>query len=454
MTSPLPTGPGTHGRPQSPRFISAAVEAEIARIAVDITDPNLRAMFIRCYPNTLDTTVFFQDDDDEPDTFVITGDIHAMWLRDSTAQVWPYMRLIPQDAQLARMIAGLVRRQTACIALDPYANAFNDGPGHSEWQLDNTEMKPELHERKWELDSLCYAIRLAHGYWQITQDRRPYNAFWLQTMRLLVATLQQQQRKTDAGPYRFTRKTAWQSDTLPCNGIGNPLRPVGLIASMFRPSDDACIYPFLVPSNHFAVVSLRQLAAMLDTLYPDDPLIETCRTLADEVHAALQRNAIVIHPVHGRIWAYEVDGFGNALIMDDANVPSLLALPYLGAVDVNDEIYRNTRAFALSTDNPWFFRSGDEQLEGIGSPHTLMPRIWPMSIIMRALTSSDQVEISTCLRMLLASDGGSGLMHESFMPDDPTDFTRSWFSWANTLFGELITTLASEHSAHLTMPAA
>lgn len=454
MTASHNTGPGSHGRPQAPRFVSTAVETEIARVAAGIADPKLRDTFIRCYPNTLDTTVFFQGTGGVADTFVITGDIHAMWLRDSTAQVWPYLRFLREDTHLARMIAGLVRRQTACIALDPYANAFNDGPGRSEWQRDNTEMKPELHERKWELDSLCYAIRLAHGYWQATRDCCPYDAFWLQTMRLLVTTLQQQQRKTGTGPYRFTRTTAWQSDTLPCNGAGNPLRPVGLIASMFRPSDDACIYPFLVPSNHFAVVSLRQLADMLATLYPADTLIETCHNLADEVSAALHRHAIVTHPVHGRIWAFEVDGFGNALMMDDANVPSLLALPYLGATDINDEVYRNTRAFVLSDDNPWFFRSGDGHLEGVGSPHTLAPRIWPMAIIMRALTSMDETEIHQCLRMLLRSDGGSGLMHESFMPDNPADFTRSWFAWANTLFGELITTLARERPALLAMAAA
>ncbi|QZA81243.1 glycoside hydrolase family 125 protein [Deefgea piscis] len=437
-------------RPSTRRFSSAAVEAKIAAISEQISDPQLRALFSNCYPNTLDTTVFHQENvNGKPDTFVITGDIHALWLRDSCAQVWPYLPLAQQDPTLARMIAGLIHRQTQCILLDPYANAFNDGPGDSEWQNDHTTMRPEIHERKWELDSLCYAIRLTHGYWQTTQDASVFDADWLAAMELTVATMQEQQRKTDAGPYRFTRQTHWQSDTLPCNGMGNPLKPIGLIASMFRPSDDACILPFLVPSNHFAVVSLRQLASLLDIHYPQVSLAKTCRQLADEVETALLAYARVQHPKYGTIWAYEVDGFGNALMMDDANVPSLLSLPYLGVCSVDDPLYLNTRRFILSSDNPWYFSSSDEQLSGVGSPHTLAPRIWPMSLIMQALTSNDADEIARCLTMLKLSDGGSSLMHESFLPDDPSDFTRSWFAWANTLFGELILRVAQDFPALL-----
>ncbi|MCB5197181.1 glycoside hydrolase family 125 protein [Deefgea salmonis] len=441
-------------RPSVRRFSSPAVEAKIATISAQISDLQLRELFINCYPNTLDTTVFHQENQGgTPDTFVITGDIHALWLRDSCAQVWPYLPLAQQDPALARMIAGLIRRHTQCILLDPYANAFNDGPGdgtqHREWQNDHTTMRAEIHERKWELDSLCYAIRLAHGYWQTTQDASVFDADWLAAMQLTVATMKEQQRKTDAGPYRFTRQTHWQSDTLPCNGMGNPLKPVGLIASMFRPSDDACILPFLVPSNHFAVVSLRQLASLLDIHYPQVSLAKTCRQLADEVEAALLAYARVQHPKHGTIWAYEVDGFGNAIMMDDANVPSLLSLPYLGACRADDPLYRNTRRFILSDDNPWYFTSSDGKLSGVGSPHTLAPRIWPMSLIMRALTSDDADEIARCLTMLKHSDGGCALMHESFFPDDPSDFTRSWFAWANTLFGELILRVAKDFPALL-----
>ncbi|WP_293930934.1 glycoside hydrolase family 125 protein [Iodobacter sp.] len=431
---------------QPQKFNSPAVNAHIQNISSQISDPDLQKLFSQCYPNTLDTTVVFKTVNKLPDTFVITGDIHAMWLRDSAAQVWPYLLHMQQDPQLTAMIAGLIRRHSACILIDPYANAFNDGPGHSQWMSDHTAMLPELHERKWELDSLCYAIRLAHGFWQNSAERTPFDSQWLTAMKLAVATMQVQQRKQQRGPYSFTRSGSWQADTLPCDGWGNPSKPVGLIASMFRPSDDATMFPFLVPSNFFAVVSLRQLAAMVDALFGDSAFASQCQALADEVAAALQQCAIVHHPKHGVVYAFEVDGYGSALLMDDANIPSLLSLPYLGAIAADDPVYINTRRFALSTDNPWFFKG--DQFEGNGSPHTLAPMIWPMSIIMRALTSDQDDEISHCLQMLKTSHASTWLIHESFAPDQPTRFTRSWFAWANTLFGELISKLA-QNRPHL-----
>ncbi|STQ91532.1 glycoside hydrolase family 125 protein [Iodobacter fluviatilis] len=427
---------------QPQNFHSTAVNDHIENISQHIADPALERLFRQCYPNTLATTVVFKTINNLPDTFVITGDIHAMWLRDSAAQVWPYLAHIQQDPRLADMIAGLIRRHSACILIDPYANAFNDGPAQSEWQSDSTTMLPELHERKWELDSLCYAIRLAHGYWQSSTDRKPFDAQWLAAMKLVVATMKAQQRKENRGPYSFTRSGSWQADTLACDGWGNPARPVGLIASMFRPSDDATVLPFLVPSNFFAVISLRQLASMVVDLFYETAFAAECTALADEVATALQAHAIVQHPKHGPIYAYEVDGYGSALLMDDANIPSLLSLPYLGAVARNDEVYQNTRRFALSTDNPWFFKG--DLFEGNGSPHTLAPMIWPMSIIMRAMTSDQDKEISHCLHMLKNSHAETYFMHESFHVHQPQQFTRSWFAWANTLLGELISKIAQE----------
>ncbi|AMC34506.1 glycoside hydrolase family 125 protein [Janthinobacterium sp. B9-8] len=427
---------------QPQKFHSPAVNDHIESISQHISDPALERLFRQCYPNTLDTTVAFQMVDGLPDTFVITGDIHAMWLRDSAAQVWPYLAQMQEDSELADMIAGLIRRHSACILIDPYANAFNNGPAHSQWQSDNTTMLPELHERKWELDSLCYAIRLAHGFWQRSSDRRPFDGQWLAAMKLAVATMKAQQRKKNRGPYSFTRNGSWQADTLACHGWGNPARPVGLIASMFRPSDDATVLPFLVPSNFFAVISLRQLASMVVDLSNESAFAIECTALADEVAAALQAHAIVQHPKHGAIYAYEVDGYGSALLMDDANIPSLLSLPYLGAVAQNEEVYQNTRRFALSFDNPWFFKG--DHFEGNGSPHTLAPMIWPMSIIMRAMTSDQDDEISLCLHMLKSSHAETYFMHESFNANQPEQFTRSWFAWANTLLGELISKIAQE----------
>ncbi len=430
-------------KPDVRRFNSPAVEAKIASLKAGIADPELAWLFENCYPNTLDTTVKFNDKGPKPDTFVITGDIDAMWLRDSSAQVWPYLPLIKNDPQLKKLILGVLNRQAKCVLIDPYANAFNEKATGSEWDSDRTDMKPELHERKWEIDSLCYPVRLAYNYWKISGDSSFFDASWQKAGKLILDTFTVQQRKNGHGPYHFQRKTEVASDTAPNGGYGNPVKPIGLICSIFRPSDDATIFPFLVPSNFFAVLSLRQLAEMFEAISHDHGTATACRSLATEVEAALHKYATARHPVYGNVLAYEVDGFGNQLFMDDANVPSLLALPYLGAISVNDPLYQNTRRMILSSSNPYFFKG--KAAEGIGGPHVGMDYIWPMSIIIRALTSTSPAEVTTCLKWLKHSHAGTGFMHESFNKDNPADFTRKWFAWANTLFGELIIKTQQDH---------
>lgn len=428
-------------------FTSVAVEETIRATKAKIKDAKLAWMFENCFPNTLDTTVDFGTQNGKPDTFVITGDIHAMWLRDSTAQVWPYLPLATKDEKLRTLLAGVVHRQTQCVLLDPYANAFNKALIPGEWMSDRTDMKPGLHERKWEVDSLCYAIRLAYHYWKTTGDVSVFDADWKKAAAAVVATFSAQQRKNGLGPYRFERETTRQLDTLSNNGYGQPLNPVGLINSSFRPSDDATTYGFLIPSNLFAVTSLKQLAEISAKVTRDEAFAKTCSTLAHEVEAAIRKYAVVEHLQYGKVYAYEVDGFGNAAFMDDANVPSLLALPYLGCVDKNDNVYKNTRKLLWSTANPYFFKGN--AAEGIGGPHVGYDMVWPMSIIMRAMTSSDDQEIAWCVKTLRNTDAETGFMHESFHKDDPSNFTRKWFAWANTLFGELILKLVNEGKEHL-----
>lgn len=449
--------PSVRIAPRQRRFRSKAVEETIREIESFLgADNELAWLFGNCFPNTLDTTVNFSEKEGRPDTFVITGDINAMWLRDSTAQVWPYVSLTAGDTKLKELIAGVINRQVKCIHIDPYANAFNDGPGNSEWMSDLTDMKPELHERKWEIDSLCYPVRLAHGYWKTTGDTSVFDASWASAMRLIIKTFREQQRKENSGPYKFQRVTGWQTDTVAGAGYGNPVSPVGMIVSIFRPSDDATIWPFLIPSNYFAVKSLRQMAEIATSvtgnaaLAPgaaartaNDPALAPGATalaadataLADEVEAALHKYARATHPVHGEIIPYETDGYYNYNFMDDANVPSLLSMPYLGTADRNDPLYQRTRKFVLSSSNPYYF-SGISG-HGVGSPHTGLNRIWPIAITMKALTGNDN-DIITSLRMLKNTHAGTGFMHESFMKDDPSKFTRKWFAWANTLFGELV----------------
>ena len=378
-------------KPEERRFTSKAVEEVIAGTKKKLKDPKLAWMFENCFPNTLDTTVNFKMIDGKPDTFVITGDIDAMWLRDSGAQVWPYVALCKKDEQLRLLIAGVINRQTKLIQIDRYANGFTHGAESSEWATDLTEMKPYVHERKWEIDSLCYPIRLAYQYWKVTGDTSVFDQEWKKSMALVLQTFKEQQRKDGHGPYKFQRKTERQLDTLNNDGWGNPVNPVGLIVSSFRPSDDATTFGFLIPSNMFAVASLKQLAEISNKVSGDSTFASQCMALADEVQAAIHKYAIVNHPKYGKVYPFEIDGFGNNYFMDDANVPSLLAMPYLKTISAKDPVYRNTRKLVWSQDNPFFFKG----------------------------------------------------------KDNPTKFTRHWFAWTNTLFGELIVNLVENKKISL-----
>jgi meiotically up-regulated gene 157 (Mug157) protein len=320
-------------------FSSASVEALIPQVQRKIADPALAVIFENCYPNTLDTTVWPGSFEGKPDTYVVTGDIDAMWLRDSSAQLWPYLRLAREDKPLRELLEGVIRRQARMILLDPYANAFmrDASAAPLSWAVnDQTEHRAGVGERKWEVDSLCYPIRLAHGYWRETGDTAPFDAQWKEAAWTIVRTFRAQQRKTGPGPYSFERTSTAPTETCALGGWGNPARPVGMIFSMFRPSDDACIYPLFVPANLFAVTSLRQLARMAAEILHDTKLAAEAEALATEVERSLNQFGKAQDPRLGTIWAYEVDGYGNALKMDDANAPGLLSLAYLGCCSVGD----------------------------------------------------------------------------------------------------------------------
>ena len=434
--------------PEDRLFTSAAVEAEIERVAGMLENPRLKWMFANCYPNTLDTTVHpVESEDGLPDTFVYTGDIPAMWLRDSGAQVWPYLRYVNEDPELRKMIAGVIRRQFKCICIDPYANAFNVEPVGAANKTDWPVADSYVFERKWEIDSHCYPIRLAYGYWKKSGDKTIFDAVWHEAIGKIVSTLKEQQRKDGHGSYRFLRVTDRQLDTKCVVGKGNPVKPVGLIASAFRPSDDATTFEFLVPSNFMAVTSLRKAAEILREVNNDTGLAQECLDLASEVEQALKEHAVYEHPEYGKIYAYEVDGFGSQFLMDDANVPSLLAMSYLGDVPADDPIYQNTRKFVWSEANPYFHRGAAG--EGIGGPHIWSEVIWPMSIMMKAFTSDSDEEIRECICQLMTTDAGTGFMHESFHKDNAEVFTREWFAWQNTLFGELILKIIDDGRLHV-----
>jgi len=440
--------------PADRRFSSPAVEAEIARVSAQIADPELAWLFANCYPNTLDTTVEVGATGGRPDTFILTGDIPAMWLRDSSAQVWGYLHLARADPALQRLYRGLIGRHARSILIDPYANAFARDPNAAKSPLwwvaqDATAMRPGVAERKWEIDSLCHPMRLAWGYWRATGDTVPFDSEWHRAAQVIVATLRAEQRMDGTSPYRFQRTTSNPEDTLMLGGMGAPTRKVGLIHSMFRPSDDACVYPFLIPANLFAVQALRWLAEISDAVLHDATLARDASALADEVAAALVHFGRV---GDGSVWAYEVDGYGNTLFMDDANAPSLSSLAYLGVVSRDDALFRRTEARCWSPANPYFFAQGGHA--GIGGPHAGAGMIWPMSLIIRALTSDDPRVVAACIAQLKTSHAGTGYMHEAFEAGNPTHYTRPWFAWANGLFGEMVIDLAARMPRMLAVPTA
>jgi meiotically up-regulated gene 157 (Mug157) protein len=440
------------------RFVSKAVEAEIERVSALIRDPELAWMFGNCFPNTLDTTVFMSQVAGKADAFVITGDIDALWLRDSAAQVRPYLHLAREDAHLRELFRGLIRRHARCVLLDPYANAFTRDPTSKDglhWSRhDKTEMKPGVAERKWEVDSLCWTMRLAYRYWQASGDTSAFDSVWVSAQAAVVRTFREQQRKDGRGPYSFRRSSDRPTETLGLDGYGAPSRPVGLIHSGFRPSDDACLYPFLVPANHFAVATLREMALVAERVATGvegaGQVAADARALADEVAAALARWGTMRLPDGRQVWAYEVDGYGNAVFMDDANVPSLSGLATIGCVAPDDPLWLATAEACWSDANPYFFKG--TAIEGIGGPHVGLGQVWPMSLIVRAMSSSDPAVIAPLLRQLRDSDAGTGFMHEAVDSNNPAQFTRSWFAWANGLFGEMIVGLADRLPAVLANP--
>ena len=435
--------------PEKRKFVSDAVEKEIVRVSSAIADPDLAWIFQNCYPNTLDTTVHFSDAGGKPDTMVITGDINAMWLRDSSAQVQGYLHLCDQDPHLASMVAGLIHHQTACILLDPYANAFMpDASKPSPHARDHTQMLPGIFQRDWELDSLCYCIRLDYQYWKITGDKAPFDDDWWKAMHLAEATMRDQQRKDGNGPYRFQGR-------LTNDGWGPPIKPTGMICTAFRASDDPATYLFNVPDNLFAITALGQLAEMTDAMKAGDPLAADSRALAAEVQKGIDDYGVVDNAKFGKMYAYEVDGLGHSLLMEDAGLPGLVSIPYFTPSLAGTPLVLASRAFSLSADNPYFSRG--TAAEGTGSPHGAGHHkdfnwVWPLGIVSRGLTSTDPVEITHCLAMLKNSSGDTGFMHESFFKDDPKQYTRHWFAWVNNLFGELIIKIQKEHPEVLAKP--
>ncbi|MBD2867357.1 glycoside hydrolase family 125 protein [Paenibacillus arenilitoris] len=406
--------------------------------------PRMARFYRNCFYNTLETTTEVLDDGT---AFVFTGDIPAMWLRDSSAQVRHYIPLAAGDDRYRQIIEGLIRRQMSYIRIDPYANAFNKEPNNQGHKGDLTEGSPWVWERKYEIDSLCYPIQLAYLYWQATGRTELFDDAFKETVNAIIGLWTAEQKHEEWSPYRFQRLNCPESDTLKNEGLGTPTAYTGMTWSAFRPSDDACAYHYLIPSNMFAVVALRYVQRIALDVYGDEALEAAAGKLCGEIDAGIRAYGIFKHHQFGDIYAYETDGLGRYNLMDDANVPSLLSIPYMGYAPADDPIYRNTRRFILSRENPYYYEG--KAAKGIGSPHTPSGYIWHIGLTMQALTSDDDEEIRELLAMIVSTDAGEGFMHEGFHADNPAEYTRPWFAWANSLFGELIYKLVEGKKQHL-----
>ncbi len=398
--------------------------------------PPLAPLARRCYLNTIETTV---KECDNGDYFVITGDIPALWLRDSSAQLRPYAVHCKKSAELREIFKGVIRRHCFYVNLDPYSNAFNE-IRHDESHNDDTDFSsPYVWERKYEVDSLCASIYLVSDYFNATEDNEIFTEELHSMLINILNTFVKEQNHAANSSYYFIRTDCPEIDTIPNNGKGNPTGYTGMTWSGFRPSDDRCKYNFLIPANMMCYVAMNKAAELLKTGYQDSKNAEACLRLANEVKKGIEEFGIYDHEEFGKIYAYETDGLGNYLLMDDANSPSLLSAPYIGYCAVDDEIYQNTRRFILSHHNPFYFEG--KAAKGIGSPHTGKDKIWHIALIMQILTSTDENEKKDCLRMLSETHAGTNFMHESFNKDDASDFTRDWFAWANSLFAQMLSTL-------------
>lgn len=396
--------------------------------------PKIVEMFKECYNNTLETTLSY--DEQTETSFMVTGDIPAMWLRDSVNQLRPYLLIAKHDKSLQRLIEGVIKKLKICVLHDPYANAFNEENNNKGHQTDLTKMTGNVWERKYEIDSLCSPIQLSYLYWKNTGKSNHFDDLFFKVILNILDVWEIEQEHFKKSDYTFQRPGARYTSILPNDGKGTKVSYTGMTWSGFRPSDDRCEYGYLIPSNMFATVVLNYILEINNFFYQDVILTERVQTLRNLIQDGIKKNAVINDSDFGEVYAYEVDGLGDTLIMDDANVPSLLSLPYIGYCDVEDEIYQNTRKMILSKKNPYYFEG--EFAKGIGSPHTHPDYIWHISLAVEGMTSSNPADHQRLLDYFEQTDADTNLVHEGFHKDDPFVYTREWFSWSNAMFVEYI----------------
>ena len=461
------------------KFVSPCIDSFINDMKNNFSDVNLSITYESCFPNTLDTTVFFSEINNNLDTFIITGDIEAMWQRDSSFQTFPYLKFANKDPKIKKMFLGLINRQVSNLIIDSYANAFNNNSAKSPWLSDHTTkivngsrvngMNEKLWERKYELDSSISVLFLSINFYKETNDTSFINDNFIKAIESVIKLVEEQSQGTDdedlkKGPSYDFQRQAWEPYDSLHQARGYPGASCGLVKTAFRSSDDAVIYPYNIAENAFLVTTFQQLAEMLKDVFHKESikrfseknlrpvktkpnkygaLIETLLSISKSVKESIYKNGIMFDVFTREYYfAFEVDCFGNQIFMDDPGYPSLTSLPFFGFVEKDNSIYMNTRKRILSNRNPYYFKG--TLGEGLGSPHTERHYIWPLYTIMRGLTSDSDIEIKYCIDQLLKSAEYTNFMHESFHVDDAKNFTRKWFAWSNSFFGYFINKVAIE----------
>ncbi|KAH8696705.1 DUF1237 domain protein [Talaromyces proteolyticus] len=458
-------------------FVSDSVEKVISDVTARLVNKDLAQLFTNALPNTLDTTIAWHVNSSTSSaskssnnrravpeswtgaqSFIVTGDITAEWLRDSTNQLEPYQPLAKSDEALYQLILGAIQTQAEFVIQSPYCNAFQPPPpsglkptASSQTDTVHPTYDPSVvFECKYELDSLAAFLSLGNQFHNATGSTEYLTDRWYKALNTVLELLDAESQPTFdadgqfvANVYTFQRQTTLGTETLTLDGVGNPLnKGTGLIRSAFRPSDDATIFGFFIPPNAMMAVQLGKTADTLAQAGGDQNLINDLRVRSNNLREAVQKHGIVNNPVYGDVYAFEVDGYGSRLFMDDANIPSLLSLPYLGYVDLEDPVYQNTRKMILKANGNPYYLSGSA-FSGIGGPHVGLTAAWPMSLLVRAQTSNDDAEILDSINMVLNSSL-LGLVHESINVNNVTDYSRPWFAWANSLFAQTILKVAEE----------
>ncbi|KAJ5611090.1 hypothetical protein N7510_007809 [Penicillium lagena] len=453
-------------------FTSAAVEKVIEDITSRLVDKDLAQIFRNAYPNTLDTTIKWHVPNGThshlarrdgavwtgAQTFIVTGDINAEWLRDSTNQLINYQTLATKDKSLFTLIHGAINTQAEFVIQSPYCEAFQPPSVSGLPPYKNTEQDTVhptydpsfVYECKYELDSLAHFLKLGNTFYEATGTTDFLSDRWFLALQTVLNVIDAESQPTFNADgqyvenvYTFQRETTIGTETLNLGGIGNPIaRNTGLIRSAYRPSDDATIFPYFIPPNAMMSVELQKTAKLLKAAGGHDQLAEELDTRGKKLAEAVKEHGIVNHKTYGDVYAYEVDGYGGRNMMDDANVPSLLSLPYLGFLDQNDKVYQNTRKMVTSqAGNPYYLTGS--AFHGIGGPHIGLQNAWPMSLLIQAQTSDDDQEIMDCINLVKQSSL-TGLIHESINVTNINDYTRSWFSWANSVYAQTILKVAEE----------